>query len=203
MRSLALLSVLALGMFAAPPARAGISDLQNAIGLYTEVPRDLNDVGDLINYEGSPGSFPVYVVLSRPYNENTGSPIRRLGGFEFRLELPSNVFLLGNTLPPLSLNFKNPPDFVVGTDIPVSGDMATLVTLTLGEFSGTGGRVLLAPVSDAPSIPGYLAVADYEDEFSLSAAMPASGGFEKPVFCIFCLQNADPRTWGAVKSLYH
>jgi len=203
MRSLTLLSALVLAAVVAPTALAGLSDLQNAIGIYTAVPRDLDDVADLVDYEGGPGSFPVYVVLTRPYNENTGGAISRLGGFEFRIELPSNVFLLDSTLPPLSANFKTPPDYLVGTDIAVSGDAAMLLTLTLGEFTGAGGRVLLAPVSSTPSIPGYLAVADYDDEFSLSAAVPASGSFDRAVFCIFCLQNAEHRTWGAVKSLYH
>lgn len=203
MRSLMFLSALTLALSTAPPALANLADLPNAIGLYTAVPRDLNDVGDLVNYEGSPGPFSVYVVLTKPYNANTGGAIRRVGGFEFRLELPSSVFLLDTSLPPLSLNFKNPPDYLVGTDISVSGGTATLATLTLAEFTGAGGRVLLAPVSDTPSLPGSLAVADYEDAYSLSAATPASGSYDKAVFCIYCLQNADPRTWGAVKSLYH
>ncbi len=202
MRSLALLSALLLGLVVAPTAQAGLTDLENAIGLYTAVPRDLDNVSDLTSYEGSPGTFPVYVVITQPYNENTGGAISRLGGFEFRVELPSNVFLLGAELPPLSANFKSPPEFLVGTNIPVSGDAATLVTLTLGEFTGTFGRVLLAPV-DTPSIAGSLAVADYNDEFSLSAAVPSSGSLDKPVFCFYCLQNAEQRTWGGVKSLYH
>ncbi|MBE0565606.1 MAG: hypothetical protein IH621_06615 [Krumholzibacteria bacterium] len=200
-RSLAL--PVAVLLFApAAPASAGLPDLQNAIGLYTDLPRDLDEAADLAAYEGDPGTFPVYAVLINPWNEHTNSRIDRLGGFEFRLELPSNVFLLDAALPAACINFMSPPNFFVGADIPVSGDAAALMTLTLGEFSGTGGRVLLAPVSTTPSIPGSMAVADYEDEFSISVAVPSSGSFASPVFCVFCRQYDEEATWGGVKTLY-
>ena len=202
MRSLMFLAP-ALLLAAAPPAAAGLSDLHNAIGLYTEVPSDLHEAGRLTMYEGDTGTFPVYVVLSNPYNENTGAGIAVVGGYEFRLDLPGNIFLLGAALPPSCLNFLDPPEFSVGASIPVSGDFAALATLTLGEFSGTGGPVHLAPLEGYPSLPGSLAVTDLEDEFSLSAAVPASGSFAAPVFCVFCAQNAETATWGGVKSLYH
>lgn len=200
MRSLMLLS-LALLLAAAAPARAGISDLQNAIGLYTAIPNDLEDAAELAAYEGGTGAFSVYVVLTNPWNDNTSAPIGRVGGFEFRLELPSSVFLLDAALPAACINFMSPPNFFVGADIPVAGDAAALMSLTLGEFTGTGGGVLLAPVA-TPSIPGSLAVADYEDEFSISAAVPSSGSLASPVFCIFCRQYDEASTWGGVKTLF-
>ncbi|MFO7607869.1 MAG: hypothetical protein R6X35_01545 [Candidatus Krumholzibacteriia bacterium] len=201
MRSLMLLS-LALLLAPATPAHAGIADLQNAIGLYTAIPNDLEDAADLAAYEGGTGTFSAYVVLTNPWNDNTGAPIDRVGGFEFRLELPASVILLDAALPTACINFMSTPNFFVGADIPVSGDAAALVSLTLGEFTGTGGGVLLAPVSSTPSIPGSLAVADYEDGFSLSAAVPSSGSLTSPVFCIFCRQYDEPSTWGGVKTLF-
>ena len=201
MRSLTLILV-ALAVALAPPAQAGLADLENAIGLYTDVPSDLDEARRLNFYEGDPGTFQVYVVLTQPYNENTGRPIDRIGGFEFRLELPSTIYLLDAVLPNNSANYMSPPDFFVGTSLPVSGDMGTLGTLTLGEFTGGGGEIFLAPVSRAQSIPGEMAVADFDDEFSLSRAVPASGDFAFPVFCVFCQQYAEGRTWGDVKSLY-
>ncbi len=201
MRSLTLLlSVLLIA--AAAPVRGGLADLENAIGLYTAIPDDLDEAGSLAIYEGDPGAFPVYVVLTNPYNQHTGAPISRIGGFEFRLELPSNVMLLNAALPPQSTNFMSPPNFVVGANVPVYGNAGTLATLTLGEFTGTGGRVRLSPVSGPQSIPGSLAVTDFNDDFSLSAAVPSSGNLDAPVFCIFCRQYDEASTWGGVKTLF-
>lgn len=202
MRSLMLL-VSVLLVTQAAPATADLSDLQNAIGLYTEIPNDLREARQLAVYEGDTGTFAVYVVLTNPYNENTGGSINVVGGYEFRLELPSSVILLDVTLPPVSANYVNPPNFTVGTMIPVSGDVAVLASLTLGEFTGTGGRVLLAPTTAySPSIPGSLAVTDYEDEFSLSVAVPSSGNLDSPVFCVFCRQYDEESTWGGIKTLF-
>ena len=125
MRSLILL-VAALLVAQAAPATADLSDLQNAIGLYTDIPRDLDEARQLAVYEGDPGTFAVYVVLTNPHNENTGGSISVVGGYEFRLELPSSVILLDATLPASSINFVNQPNFSVGTSIPVSGDLALL-----------------------------------------------------------------------------
>jgi hypothetical protein len=188
MRSLTLVLIV-LSIILAPPSQAGLEDLDNAIGLYTEVPSDFDEARRLNFYEGDPGTFQVYVVMTRPYNE-------------FRLELPSTIYLLDAVLPSNSANYMSPPDFFVGTNVPVSSDMGTLGTLTLGEFTGGGGEIFLAPVSRAQSIPGEMAVADFDDDFSLSRAVPASGDFGFPVFCVFCQQYAEGRTWGDVKSLY-
>ncbi len=202
MRSLTLLVSVLLAAQAAP-VMAGLADLENAIGLYTDVPRDLDEALQLAVYEGDPGTFAVYVVLTNPYNENTGGAINIVGGYEFKLELPSSVILLDASLPPSSINFVNPPNFAVGTSVAVSGDVAVLATLTLGEFTGTGGRVLLAPISAySPSIPGSLAVTDAEDEFSLSPAVPSSGNLDSPVFCVFCRQYDEESTWGGIKTLF-
>ncbi len=201
MRPLTLIVLVPL-LAAAVPAVADLTNLQNAIGLYTDVPGDLSNVNQLVVYEGDPGTFPVYVVLTNPYNENTGASISRVGGFEFRLELPSNIILLDATQQPSSINFMNPPNFCVGTSIFVSGDVALLLTLTLGEFSGSGGRIMLSPVSTYPSIAGSMAVTDADDDFSLSAAVPASGRFDAPVFCVFCRQYDEESTWGGIKTLF-
>jgi len=205
MRSLTLI-LAALAAVSAAPTFAGLADLENAIGLYVDVPSDVDGAFRLAYYEGDPGTFEVYVVLTNPYNENTGRPINLVGGIEFQLVMPSNVYLLDAVFPGNSFNFLSPPEFFVNfaSGVPVYGDIGTITTLTLGEFMGTGGEIFLAPVSQvSPSIPGALAVADYDDDFSLSEAVPSSGNFDFPVFCVFCQQNAEDRTWGDVKSLYH
>jgi len=201
--------IFALLMLVAGAANAQmyIYENQNEIGVYTTAtPTGLIANQDAeTSYTGAPGgAIMAYVVVTNPWNQNTNTAIDLVGGFEFHLYLPANVFLLGQVLPPSATNFATAPDFYVGCAAPVVNGAATLLTLTLGEFSGTPGYVSLGPVlAPAPSRPGNMAITDYNDGFSISLAYPVSGDYNLPVFGMYqpVVPN-DDATWGGVKSLY-
>lgn len=191
--------VLLCGGLIASPVAAG--DLQNAIGIYHPMPANTGDLEENTSYMGQPGAFQAYVVLADPYNENTGQSIANLGGFEFKIELPGNVYLTGHTMHTSCANFMSPPEFLVGSNIPVRNGMVSLITLDLAEFSGSPSFIYLKPVS-IPSISGTLAIADADDSFSLSEAVPASGALNEPVFDLYFEPEVDEAAWGEVKTLY-
>ena len=172
----------------------------NEIGIY--LTQDANP--DNVVYNGAPGSFTAYVVCVNPYNQHLDAPISVVGGFEFKLTFPANVYLLGATLPPSSTNFANSPEFLCGSNAPVTDGLVTLLTLTLGEFSGTPSSIYIEPVQDAPqSVPGNIAITDYNDDFSISVAYPSSGSFSEPVFGLWTsVVPTEDASWGEVKSLF-
>jgi hypothetical protein len=173
---------------------------RNEIGIYTTPDADpLN-----ASYEGAPGQFTAYVVLTEPWNDNTGTPIDVVGGFEFRLELPANVFLLAGVFPPATTNFATAPEYLCGSNIPVVNGLATLITLTLGEFSAVPGQIFISPVVVAPaSVPGNIAITDFNDDFSISVATPSSGDFAEPIFGIYMgVVPTEDASWGEVKTLF-
>ncbi len=190
--------------FAALTLCAGVAAAQidyNEIGIYTTA--DANP--DNAVYNGAPGpGIMAYVVVSNPFNTHTGGPIGTVGGFEFKIVLPANVFMLNVTLPANTTNFASSPEFLCGANVPVNGGRATLLTLTLGEFSGAPSPVYLAPVSNAPpSVPGNIAITDYNDDFSISVAYPSSGDFALPVFGLWTsVVPTEDASWGEVKSLF-
>jgi len=185
-------------------AQGVIYEHNNEIGIYTTANPDPAIVDSQTSYTGTPGSFTAYVVCTNPYNTNINAPITSVGGFEFRLVLPASAFLLAAVLPPASTNFATSPDFLCGSNAPVVDSHVTLLTLTIGEFSGAPGFISLSPVQDAPqSVPGEIAITDFNDDFSISVAHPVSGSFDMPVFGLYqpVVPNEDA-TWGGVKSLY-
>jgi hypothetical protein len=191
---------LAVSVCLAGPAAA---ELDNAIGIYHPLPSSTDDLLDNTNYTGNPGVFQVYAVLTNPLNENTGNPISNLGGFEFKIELPGSVALAGVELPSSCTNFLSPPEFLVGSNLPVINGMVTLATLSLAETSGEKASIYLSPVnSSVVSIPGAMAIADRDDDYSMSEAVPASGGFDIPVFGLYFVPAEEDASWGKVKSLY-
>lgn len=179
-----------------------VAELDNAIGIYHPLPNNTDNLLEYTNYIGEPGVFQVYAVLTHPNNDNTGVPISNLGGFEFRLELPGAVALTGVELPASCMNFMSPPEFLVGANLPVIGDMVTLATLSLAETTGQKCSIYLSPLSGSASIPGAMAIADADDEFSLSEAVPISGGFDVPVFGLYFVPAEEDASWGKVKTLY-
>ncbi len=172
----------------------------NEIGIYTAPTADPAEA----SYNGTPGSFTAYVVLTDPVSDHTGLPIATVGGFEFRLNLPANVFLLNTMFPPATTNFATSPEFLCGANIPVVDGRATLITLTVGEFSGTPGEVFMAPVFVAPpSVAGNIAITDYDDDFRISVAHPSSGSFDAAVFGVYMgVVPTEDTAWGEVKALF-
>ena len=181
----------------------------NQIGIYTT--QDANP--DNANYSGTAGPVTAYCVIVNPRNYNLGAPgsgveqnIAVVGGFEFKIVLPAGVFLLGATLPPMTTNFHSDAgNFLCGTNLPVTNGVATCVTLNIGAFSAVEGYIYLAPVNTIPSIPGSLALTDYNDDFRLNPAHPASGSYDDPVFGLWPVAPVVPTedaSWGDVKSLF-
>ena len=164
------------------------------------------------------GVQEVCLVLVEPWNDALDAPISLIGGFECKLILPDEIFLLGITLPPASVNFKPLPELVVGTYMPVVGEQTVLATLTVlvPEYVGDTFYARLTPVGVVyQSIPGRLAITDAADEFSLQAvdAFGPDGisvDYTDPMLyfgdphgsgapCV--VPNAD-ETWGSLKALY-
>ncbi len=182
-----MVAALALLVFVAGAAGAQYpDDCHNVIGIYTTEDPLGPAAADSTVYDGAPGTFTAYVVVTNPYNPALDSPIANLGGYELRLDLPADVYLLGSTLPGGAVLSSTPPDFRVAMDIPVIDARATLLTLDLGAYTGTPGEIGLAPLQDtAPTIAGSLMVADADDGDSPAAAQPSTGDLAAPVFTVF------------------
>lgn len=210
--ALAAISLLAPSTGVAQTAE-GPDGWYNHIGIYTTQTANAEDTA----YTGAPGAnITAYVVISNPRNYNLGNPgsgveqdIAVIGGYEFKLIIPANVFLLSAALPPLTTNFSSSPNFLCGTNLPVTNGKATCLTLTLGEFAGVESLIYLSPHDAAgggvPSVPGLMAITDYNDDFRLVGAYPASGSFEAPVFGLWPTEIPTPTedaSWGELKSLY-
>jgi len=156
--------------------------------------------------------FNCWVVLTSPWNEDLGRPVATVGGIEFRLVVPGDVYLLGvdygMCIPPFTPTL---PDFLVGCATPVVDGRATLLGLTLMAMLASPSFLYLSPVQDAPqTFPGQIAFSDYDDDWSLHVMYPVSGGFDVPVFAInwdgelsFCETVPDAgMAFGALKALY-
>ena len=195
---------------------AGVANAQyiyendNEIGIYMVQDPTAENAQMQAQYSGTPGTFTAYVVCTHPINMHYGdplstvrSPISVIGGFEFRLVIPASVYLLSAILPPSSTNFATPPDYLAGSAAPVVNDHSTLLTLTLGAFTGQPDFIYLSPVQQAPqSIPGSMAITDYNDAFRLNPAFPVSGNYSWPVFRLWGTVPVEDTAWGDVKSLY-
>jgi hypothetical protein len=195
---------------------AGVANAQflfegeNEIGVFTTATPTAENAEEMACYSGGPGQFTVYCVLTNPVNQNTGTPMANVGGFEFNLSFPAGLFVTP-VIHPSATNFMSPPDFFCGANIPVVGGQCTLITITLGAFTTDPGAVFIAPVSDAAaqSIPGAIAITDANDNFSLSEAYTVAGSgegrdFSLPVMGLFdCVAVPNEGvSWGEVKTLF-
>ena len=182
----------------------GVAVAENEICIYMiENPTPANAEENAC-YSGPAGQFMAYCVISDPFNNNLGTPIAFVGGFEFQMVYPAGLFVTPD-LAETATNFMSPPDFFCGSNIPVVGGQATLITLTIGTFTTDPASWFLTPVSDEPaqSIPGAMAMTDAEDNFSISQAFPSSGSFVDPVFGMWtCPVPTEDVNWGSVKSLF-
>lgn len=214
MRTL-ILVVAVLFLFAAGSASAEIT---NRIGVFsTPAPPDLgclfvpaaqSSYTRLIAL--SPGEYDVYVLCINPHNTHTGEPIDMLGGFEFDLVIPEGWFVVSTALPTCVLDFDgNGSSFYCGGQVPVdrSDPVVTteLATVTLGTFIDPppAGYIYMAPYFVMPSLPDVMVIADAEDQFSLTPAVPSRVDFMEPVMAInYTVVTAEDRAWGDVKALY-
>ena len=177
---------------------------QNEVGIYVvDNPSDTTAEEDAC-YMGPVGEFEIYCVLTDPFNENTNSSITPLGGFEFRVEWPADIFVTP-VIDVSATNFQTPPDFLCGADIRVQRGMCTMITFTVAAMTMDPALWYITPISDpeVQTIPGGICVTDANDSFSISEAMPVSGSFTRPVFGMwFCVVDNEDVSFGDVKSLF-
>lgn len=175
----------------------------NTLGLYTVAD---TAPGENQTYEGAPGVVVLYAVLSNPWNPRLDAPMAAVGGFAFRIALPTGVFLLGATLPD-GTGATNGPDFVLTeATAPVMNGACVLVTLTIGAFSSQESYLYLAPTSDTAPLPGTFAVFDADDPEADCPLVPASGSCDDPVFAFWPEGSGCPPvqavSWSAAAALF-
>ena len=185
-------------------------DGENEIGIFMVENPTAEDAQDMACYMGSPGQFMCYAVLTNPVNQNLGTDMANVGGFEFQMVFPAGLFVTP-VLHPSATNFMSPPDFFCGANIPVVGGQCTLMTITVGTFTADPAMWFITPVS-APtvqSITGSIAGTDADDNFSLSEAYNTTGSvddiWDVPVFGMFECGQVVPNedvSWGSVKTLF-
>lgn len=176
---------------------------ENNIGLYvTEAPTG-DDAEATLN-TGVPGSWDVYLVLTKAWNWDENQSIANVGGFECTLVLPDDWQIAGVTYPPNVLDLNNANEHFYCSGLwPTSFGTVTLATVTLGTFNPTPGHIYIEPYFVAPSIPGSMAITDADYGFSLVQAEPSSGDYSEPIFGLNMTVVPDEAvSWGDVKSLY-
>ena len=184
----------------------------NEIGIFAVENPTAESAQDDACYTGPAGQFTIYCVLTNPVNTLANRPMINVGGFEFGIGWPAGIFVTP-TIHPSATNFQTPPDFLCGANIPVVGGQCTLITITVGTFSDDPGAWYLGPISDpgVQTIPGAMAITDYDDNFSLAEAFSTAGSsgdrdFSAPVFsmwdCGVVVPNQDV-SFGGVKALFN
>jgi len=199
-----LFALTALAALALMAPNSVVAANNNHIGIYATETPDINDLEASATLELSEGQFTIYVLVTMPYNDNTGMAMENLGGFEFRIEWPADWFVTP-TLHASATNFLSAPDFFCGANAPVVNNMVTVVSLACGTFDFSPTLFHITPISDPSqqTIPGSIAVTDADDNFSISEAFPASGDFANPVFGFnMTVVSNEDKAWGGVKALF-
>lgn len=200
---LILVAVAAAGTAAAQYEEAA----PNTLGLYvTEHPNAVCDICGTHESDrsGSPGLFTVYAVLLNPWNLDLDAPMAQVGGFAFRLVLPASVYLMDATFPS-GTPCATGPDFVAdGAALAVGNSACTLVTLSLGAFSGAEAYAYLAATGAGACRADALDVTDAAAPGVTYPVTPSSGQLLAPVFGFWanCGLPAGDEAWGAIKALY-
>ena len=206
LRTLLLFCIL-LGLAGA--AGAQINQPHNELGLYTVPDPDGCATAQVDVAAGI--TFTCYLVLTNPWNEALDRPVANVGGFEFRLGIPSDVYLISDDLPPCPTCFVTPPDYIWPASVPVMDGCCSLVAFHLMSVTDEPRFLSLGPIQDsAQSIPGQMAFTDQDDQYSLQAMRPISGSPDVPVFAVnwdgdlsFCETVPDAgMSFGAFKALY-
>lgn len=193
-------------------------DCRNGIGLFTVDPVSPASISEYSRYDGAPGTFTVYGIIFNPHDDNTDQDLASIGGYELRLVVPADVFILEATLPDGATRAAGAyDDFLVTMDAPVVFNQCLLFTLTLGAFTGNPGYLYLAPPSAGASLTGQMAVVGTGPDAQPSGAFPVSGDFGYPVFSMWdfvpilksswtwnCDTSVPTRdtSFGALKALY-
>jgi hypothetical protein len=131
----AMLTLVAGTAIAQPPY---LFEGENEIGLFVVENPTAESAQDDACYDVAPGQFMIYCVLTNPVNQNLGTPMANVGGFEFNISWPAGLFVTP-TIHPSATNFASAPDFFCGANIPVVGGQCTLITITVGTFTADPG----------------------------------------------------------------
>ena len=214
LRTTAMLLVLSAGVAIAQPPY--LYQHKNEIGIYLTESPTADNAQEMSCYQGAPGVFTAYVVVTNPWNNRLDRPIDQVMGFEFRLEPPVGV-AINAVLPPEAINFMPLPDYfcAISTNpryptwlqVHGSGNQrhAVLMSLTVTVPVADTAALFIEPVSLYPSYPGFGTIADAEDDGHYSLLHPVSGGYDAPVFGLFDCGQVVPTeegSWGGLKSLY-
>lgn len=180
---------------------------ENNIGLYT-VPNPTGADEEASVIATGPGPANLFLVLSNPYNFNTGTPIENLSGFEVSLsDLPTGWSYGMIVLPEdvLDLDSAAQHFYCSGVFPAAVGNDIVLAEIQIGTYdvAPAGGPVYMSPYFASPTIPGALAITDGDDNHSVSEAFPSSGDFGMPVFGInMAVVPTEETSWGSVKSMF-
>lgn len=178
---------------------------RNEIGIYTVPDPSLANIPNECRYDGPPGNVRLYIVLTNPFNEKTGLPITRVGGYEFGLELTGGMVTFNDHQGPNSYNFLASGDYSCSANLPVIDGKVVLIEIGVGTFDATPFVIYLSPVSRvaAQSFPGGIAIADADDNYHLEQAYPMSGDLALPVFGFWTgVVDGEDESWGRLKALY-
>ena len=160
---------------------------------------------------GSNVLLNVYLVLTKPTDTDTGIPYDTINAFECRLEFSpiGDLFMLGDALPPMSINIGDNShlhegylEYVVGiaTDWPVTNESVVLIEFTFIHVAPGAIEVFLAPPS-LPYFPGLMAFQSVSGH--VLPMYPISGSFDAPVFLFegeaVAIEN---QSFGSLKALY-
>ncbi len=175
----------------------------NQFGIYTDVEGDFS-TASITTPTNTP--FSAYFVITNPYNDDLGTAIPTVSGFECQVLLPATgLFTLAAVLPPNMLNVGTVPDYIVGGESQPAVGANNAVLMISFQFMATTAdpmEIFLAP-SSAPSIPGTMAIADGADPAILISCYPSSGDFALPVFGInTAVVATENESWGGVKALF-
>jgi len=147
-------------------------------------------------------------VIIDPVNQNLGTPMESLGGFEFKLDDPAHAQIIP-ILPAGVTNLNVAPRYQAFGSIPVINGQAVLITLEMALWEPYPVRWHIRPLDDPANqtIPGGLSVFDTDDENSLSEACAFRNGFTRtfdiPVVRINdCGLPVEDVSWGEVKTLF-
>ena len=142
---------------------------------------------DLVGIVWSNGEFtmtaPPGQVSATVYIFNPSNASESISGYEFQLDVPSNVFILSTTYLGDGINFATPPEYVVGLATTLGADANGMIAVMEIEFyltEPTMADFFMGPIS-TPSIPGQMAYADGNDPNILYPLHPVSNSFFEPV----------------------
>jgi len=171
--ALAALSLLA-------PTTGFAQGAHNQMGVYLDAEMSATNVTaaafDIVN---------VHLIVTNPYNEALNRPIESISGIEVRFIMPAGLAIDSATIwSAEASDFGNAPDGHIvgfGQPIPTVNGVAHIATKSIIVMNITPFGVTLGPHTSIPSIPGAMAILDFDGEH-IQELYPASNDYAEPVF---------------------